>query len=237
MLFDSPSSFGRTFRILTFGESHGAAVGVVLDGVKPGLPFDLEAIQTELDRRRPGQSELVTPRSEARPGAGALRRLRRADHGPSHRPGGVQREPAERRLCRHPGPVPARPCGLSPTSAKYGLRDPAGGGAPVAGRPWPGWRRAPGPSSSSPPWGCGSGVSTGRSPGSPDHGWIGTSWKPIRSGWRIQTCFRPSKPPWRQPWRTTTPWEAWRRSGSKGCPRDWAIRPSPSWMRCWPTPA
>jgi len=65
MLFDSPSSFGRTFRILTFGESHGLAVGVVLDGVKPGLPFDLEAIQLELDRRRPGQSELVTPRSEA----------------------------------------------------------------------------------------------------------------------------------------------------------------------------
>ena len=65
MLFDSPSSFGRAFRILTFGESHGPAVGVVLDGVKPGLPFDVEAIQKELDRRRPGQSELVTPRSEA----------------------------------------------------------------------------------------------------------------------------------------------------------------------------
>jgi chorismate synthase len=64
MLFDSPSSFGRTFRILTFGESHGQAVGVVLDGIKPGLPFDLEAIQRELDRRRPGQSDLVTPRSE-----------------------------------------------------------------------------------------------------------------------------------------------------------------------------
>ncbi|HEX7599586.1 MAG TPA: chorismate synthase [Polyangia bacterium] len=65
MLFDSPSSFGRTFRIVTFGESHGAAVGVVMDGVKPGLPFDLEANQRDLDRRRPGQSDLVTPRSEA----------------------------------------------------------------------------------------------------------------------------------------------------------------------------
>ncbi len=65
MLFDSPSSFGRTFRIVTFGESHGAAVGVVLDGVKPGLSFDLEAIQRDLDRRRPGQSDLVTPRNEA----------------------------------------------------------------------------------------------------------------------------------------------------------------------------
>jgi chorismate synthase len=65
MLYDSPSSFGRAFRIVTFGESHGAAVGVVLDGVKPGLLFDLEAIQREMDRRRPGQSDLVTPRSEA----------------------------------------------------------------------------------------------------------------------------------------------------------------------------
>jgi len=65
MLFDSPSSFGRSFRIVTFGESHGAAVGVVMDGVKPGLPFDLEAIQKDLDRRRPGQSDMVTPRKEA----------------------------------------------------------------------------------------------------------------------------------------------------------------------------
>src|SRR5262245_57281037 len=65
MRFDSPSTFGRHFRVLTFGESHGPAVGGVIDGVKPGLPFDLEAIQKALDRRRPGQSDLVTPRNEA----------------------------------------------------------------------------------------------------------------------------------------------------------------------------
>ena len=64
MLFDSPSTFGRAFRILSFGESHGSAVGVVMDGVKPGLSFDLEEIQKEMDRRRPGQSDLVTPRNE-----------------------------------------------------------------------------------------------------------------------------------------------------------------------------
>ena len=58
MLYDSPSSFGRAFRIVTFGESHGVAVGVVMDGVKPGLPFDLEAIQRDLDRRN--QSQLPT---------------------------------------------------------------------------------------------------------------------------------------------------------------------------------
>jgi len=59
------SSFGRVFRIHTFGESHGGAVGVVIDGCPPRIPIFLEIIQRELDRRRPGQSEIVTPRNEA----------------------------------------------------------------------------------------------------------------------------------------------------------------------------
>ncbi len=58
------NSFGERFKILTFGESHGKAMGVLIDGVKPGLDFDVRAIQKELDRRRPGQSDLVTPRPE-----------------------------------------------------------------------------------------------------------------------------------------------------------------------------
>lgn len=58
------NSFGERFKILTFGESHGRAVGVVIDGVNPGLDFDVKAIQKELDRRRPGQSPLVSPRPE-----------------------------------------------------------------------------------------------------------------------------------------------------------------------------
>ncbi len=58
------SSFGRVFRIHTFGESHGGAVGVVIDGCPPRIPLSLTAIQRELDRRRPGQSEIVTPRNE-----------------------------------------------------------------------------------------------------------------------------------------------------------------------------
>lgn len=64
MLHDSPSTFGSSLRVITFGESHGVAVGAVLDGVKPGLPFDLAAIQSELDLRRPGQNDLATPRQE-----------------------------------------------------------------------------------------------------------------------------------------------------------------------------
>ena len=60
----SGSSFGNIFKITTFGESHGAALGVVIDGVPAGLPIDLEFIQSELDRRRPGQSSLTTARKE-----------------------------------------------------------------------------------------------------------------------------------------------------------------------------
>jgi chorismate synthase len=58
------NSFGHTFRITTFGESHGPALGVVIDGCPPGLAIDMEAIQSELERRRPGQSKIVTQRRE-----------------------------------------------------------------------------------------------------------------------------------------------------------------------------
>jgi chorismate synthase len=59
------SSSGRLFRITTFGESHGGGVGVVIDGCPPGLALDEDDIQPDLDRRRPGQSRLVTQRNEA----------------------------------------------------------------------------------------------------------------------------------------------------------------------------
>jgi len=58
------SSFGHLFRISTFGESHGGGVGVVIDGCPPNIPLTEADIQRELDRRRPGQSEIVTPRKE-----------------------------------------------------------------------------------------------------------------------------------------------------------------------------
>jgi chorismate synthase len=59
------SSFGTLFRITTFGESHGPAIGVVIDGCPAQLPLDVAAIQAALDRRRPGQSALVSQRREA----------------------------------------------------------------------------------------------------------------------------------------------------------------------------
>jgi chorismate synthase len=58
------NTFGEQFRITTFGESHGGGVGVVIDGCPPRLELDASDIQVELDRRRPGQSRLVTQRKE-----------------------------------------------------------------------------------------------------------------------------------------------------------------------------
>jgi chorismate synthase len=60
----SGNSFGRRFVVTTFGESHGPALGVVIDGVPPGLVLDVEALRSDLARRRPGQGPLTSPRQE-----------------------------------------------------------------------------------------------------------------------------------------------------------------------------
>jgi chorismate synthase len=121
------STFGQVFRIHTFGESHGGGVGVVIDGCPPRVPVSLENIQCELDRRRPGQSEIVTPRKEA-DAAEILSGLhdgltlgtpisiivRNADQRP-----GAYNEMA----------VKYRPSHADYTyDAKYGIRAPSGGG-------------------------------------------------------------------------------------------------------------
>ena len=58
------NSFGRLFKLSTFGESHGTAIGGIIDGCPAGLQINFKAIQTELDRRKPGQSKIVTQRKE-----------------------------------------------------------------------------------------------------------------------------------------------------------------------------
>lgn len=60
-----PNSFGKLFQISTWGESHGPSVGVVIDGCPPSLPLTGSEIQADLDRRRPGQSDITTPRKES----------------------------------------------------------------------------------------------------------------------------------------------------------------------------
>ena len=58
------NTFGNIFRLTSFGESHGSGIGGVIDGFPAGIKIDMEFIQSELDRRRPGQSNLTTPRKE-----------------------------------------------------------------------------------------------------------------------------------------------------------------------------
>ena len=58
------NSYGTLFRVTTFGESHGEALGGIIDGCPPGVTIDLEAIQFEMSRRKPGQSAIVTQRKE-----------------------------------------------------------------------------------------------------------------------------------------------------------------------------
>ena len=60
----SHNTFGHLFRVTTWGESHGPAIGCVVDGCPPGLVLDAAAIQAFLDKRKPGQSRFVTQRRE-----------------------------------------------------------------------------------------------------------------------------------------------------------------------------
>src|SRR3990167_8303972 len=58
------NTFGQLFKVTTFGESHGGCVGCVVDGCPPGLEISEEEIQKDLDRRKPGQSKITSPRKE-----------------------------------------------------------------------------------------------------------------------------------------------------------------------------
>ena len=58
------NTYGKLFKLITFGESHGTALGGVIDGCPSGIKLDLEAIQNEMNRRKPGQSSIVTQRKE-----------------------------------------------------------------------------------------------------------------------------------------------------------------------------
>jgi len=64
VMMGTGNTFGKIFKISTYGESHGKGVGVIVDGCPPRIPLSELDIQAELDRRRPGQSRLTTPRDE-----------------------------------------------------------------------------------------------------------------------------------------------------------------------------
>jgi len=58
------NSFGKIFKLTSFGESHGKGIGGIIDGVPPNIPINVEEIQNDLQRRKPGQSNIVTQRKE-----------------------------------------------------------------------------------------------------------------------------------------------------------------------------
>jgi chorismate synthase len=121
------SSFGQVFRVHTFGESHGGAVGVVIDGCPPRIPVPIDCIQRELNRRRPGQSDIVTPRNEA----DTAEILSGMDSGITL---GTPISIIVRNTDQRPGSydemaVKYRPSHADYTyDAKYGIRAPSGGG-------------------------------------------------------------------------------------------------------------
>ena len=105
----SHNSFGHLFRVTTWGESHGPAIGCVVDGCPPRISLSEADIQPWLDRRRPGQSRFTTQRQEPDAGPHPVRRVRWRDHRHADRHADRQRGPALARLLRDRRAVPSRP--------------------------------------------------------------------------------------------------------------------------------
>ena len=105
----SHNTFGHLFRVTTWGESHGPAIGCVIDGCPPRIPLSEADIQPYLDRRRPGQSRFTTQRQEPDRGSHPLRRLRGADDRHADRTGNRQCRSAVEGLQQHRPQLPAGP--------------------------------------------------------------------------------------------------------------------------------
>ncbi len=120
------NSFGRVLRFTSWGESHGPAIGAVVDGCPPGLPLDEAAIQHWLDRRRPGTGGLVSARAEP----DRVRILSGTHEGrTTGTPISLMIENVDARAQDYPANAPYRPGHADHAyDAKYGLRDPRGGG-------------------------------------------------------------------------------------------------------------
>src|SRR5690606_4489832 len=121
------NTFGKLFRITTYGESHGKAIGVILDGCPAGLDIAVDSIQKELDRRRPGQSRITTQRKES----DTVQILSGIYEGKSTGTPISLLIPNEDQRSKDYDHIRAayRPSHADYTyDAKYGIRDPRGGG-------------------------------------------------------------------------------------------------------------
>lgn len=122
----SINSFGHLFRLTTWGESHGPAIGCVVDGCPPGLELDEDWVQHFLDQRRPGTSKNVSPRQEP----DQVRILSGVYEGrTTGTPIGMVIDNVNQRSADYPKDAPYRPGHADFTyDTKYGFRDPRGGG-------------------------------------------------------------------------------------------------------------
>ena len=128
------NSFGNIFKITTFGESHGRAIGGIIDGCPAGIALDMEMIQEEMNRRKPGQSAIVTQRKEP----DTVQFLSGIFEGVTTGASigfQIQNTNQKSKDYNHNTNV-YRPSHADYTyDGKYGLRDPRGGGAPPDATP------------------------------------------------------------------------------------------------------
>ena len=124
----SGNSIGRLFTVTTFGESHGPALGCIVDGCPPGLELSEADLQGDVDRRRTGTSQFVSQRKRRRRGQDPFRRVRRQDHG--HAPSASSsRTPTRVRATTRRSRTAFVPGHADYTyQQKYGFRDYRGGG-------------------------------------------------------------------------------------------------------------
>jgi chorismate synthase len=147
------NTFGHLFRVTTFGESHGVAIGCVVDGCPPRLPLTVEEIQHDLDRRRPGQSRFTTQRQEAdavKILSGVMAHPETGEQVTTGTPIALLIENTDQRSKDYSDIKDKfRPGHADFTyEAKYGLRDYRGGGRSSRARLRRGWRRVPSPARS-----------------------------------------------------------------------------------------
>ena len=193
----SHNSFGHLFRVTTWGESHGPAIGCVVDGCPPRIALSEADIQPWLDRRRPGQSQIHHAAAGARPGPHPVRRVRRRDHRHADRVADRQRRPAFARLFRDRGAVPSRPRRpdlraeirhprLSRRRAFVGARDGDAGGGRRRGAQGAGRRRAHSRRAGA----------DRPAPRSIARAGTGTQWTTTRSSARTRSLLRSGKATW-----------------------------------------
>ncbi|MGC3991589.1 MAG: chorismate synthase [Chthoniobacteraceae bacterium] len=131
----SGNSFGKLFTVTTFGESHGPALGCVVDGCPPGLELTEADLQVDLDRRKPGTSQFTTQRREDDLVKILSGVFEGKTTGTSHRPADREHRPEIQGLLRDQATNSARPTPTTPTSRNTVFAITAVAAVPPRGKP------------------------------------------------------------------------------------------------------